>query len=722
MQRIVATIAISGLVVWVSVCPAQQTSSSSIPNLISYSGTLHPSSSLGASPRVVGVTFAIYRQEDGGAPLWLETQNVTTDILGNYSVLLGGTRAEGIPADLFNTQEQRWLGVQVQGETEQPRVLLVSVPYAMKAADAQTVGGLPPSAFLRATPSQSIAVEQVSSSSNPGLLSPALGGTGTAGFLPIWSNSTTLGNSVVFQSGTGAAAKLGINLATPASTLDVNGAGTIRGLLKLPAKGTATGTAGFNSQPMDLVASVFNGTTHTPVAQTFQWQAEAVNNNTANASGTFNLLYASGTATPAETGLKISNKGVFSFATGQMFPGTGTVTSIASGTGLTGGPITKTGTLSLASRACAGGNALTALPFNCSPFATLGANSFIGSQSVVGGSLSANVEVVAGSVPTGNVTSGTVEVDAAAINNGSWFPGLSFAGGGEVIASNRAGTTNQYGLDFFTNYAPRLSITNAGLVGIGTQDPQYMLEVDAPSATALTGGRFNGGSAGGSVQGGAGVVGVGGASSYVGGDGILSFAGSGSSGAPNGLAGFFSGDVDVTGFLTKGGGSFKIDHPLDPANKYLYHSFVESPDMMNIYNGNVVLDANGEAAVELPEWFGTLNRDFRYQLTCIGGFAPVYIAQKVQNNSFKIAGGQPSMEVSWQVTGIRQDAWANAHRIPVEVEKPERERGYYIHPDLYGAPEEKSVAWVRHPDLMKRMKQPPVPPHPANSQALEATK
>jgi len=333
----------------VTVSPAQQSPTTPVPNLITYGGTLILSSDMGVPAKTVGVTFAIYRQQDGGAPIWLETQNVMPDSGGHYSVLLGSTRAEGIPADLFNTQEQRWLGVQVQGEAEQSRVLLVSVPYAMKAADAETVGGLPPSAFLKATPSQSIAVEQVSSSSNPGLLSPALGGTGSAGFLPIWSNSATLGNSALFQSGTGAAAKVGINLASPASTLDVNGAGTIRGLLKLPAIGTATATAGSKSQAEDFVASSFNSGTQAAVNQTFQWQAEPAANNTASPAGTLNLLFASGTVVPAETELKISNKGVFSFATGQTFPGTGTVTNIASGTGLTGGPITKTGTLSIAS-------------------------------------------------------------------------------------------------------------------------------------------------------------------------------------------------------------------------------------------------------------------------------------------------------------------------------------------------------------------------------------
>jgi hypothetical protein len=170
-------------------------------------------------------------------------------------------------------------------------------------------------------------------------------------------------------------------------------------------------------------------------------------------------------------------------------------------------------------------------------------------------------------------------------------------------------------------------------------------------------------------------------------------------------AGWFNGNVEVNGTLSKGGGSFKIDHPLDPANKYLYHSFVESPDMMNIYNGNVILDGNGEAVVTLPEWFETLNRDFRYQLACIGGFAPVYVAEEVSSNSFKIAGGKAGLKVSWQVTGIRQDAWANAHRIPVEEEKPELERGFYLHPELYGAPAEKGVLWAIAPQAMKRMKE-----------------
>lgn len=167
-----------------------------------------------------------------------------------------------------------------------------------------------------------------------------------------------------------------------------------------------------------------------------------------------------------------------------------------------------------------------------------------------------------------------------------------------------------------------------------------------------------------------------------------------------GKAGYFDGDVYINGTLTKSGGSFKIDHPLDPENKYLNHSFVESPDMMNIYNGNVAIDENGEAWVKLPEWLEALNRDFRYQLTAIRVPGPnLYIAEEISNNCFKIAGGKPGMKVSWQVTGIRQDPYANTHRILVEEQKPAKERGYYLHPELYGQPEEKGIEGANNLDL-----------------------
>ncbi|HEU4435992.1 MAG TPA: hypothetical protein VFR89_00910, partial [candidate division Zixibacteria bacterium] len=176
------------------------------------------------------------------------------------------------------------------------------------------------------------------------------------------------------------------------------------------------------------------------------------------------------------------------------------------------------------------------------------------------------------------------------------------------------------------------------------------------------------------------------------------------SGNPLTFAGYFSGDVYVNGNLGKAGGGFKIDHPLDPADKYLQHSFVESPDMKNIYDGVITTDAKGNATVTLPEWFGALNRDFRYQLTVIGEFAQAIISKEIYNNQFSIQTNKPKVKVSWQVTGIRQDAWANAHRLSVEQAKTGNERGTYISPELFGQPEERNVNWANHPELMKAMK------------------
>ena len=139
-----------------------------------------------------------------------------------------------------------------------------------------------------------------------------------------------------------------------------------------------------------------------------------------------------------------------------------------------------------------------------------------------------------------------------------------------------------------------------------------------------------------------------------------------------GFAGYFSGRVHVAGTLSKAAGSFRIDHPLDPDHKYLYHSFVESPDMKNVYDGIVTTDGEGFATVTMPDWFEALNRDFRYQLTVMGdgAWARARVFRGIEDNAFVVQTDQPRVVVSWQVTGIRQDAYAEAHRIPVEEDKP----------------------------------------------------
>jgi hypothetical protein len=157
------------------------------------------------------------------------------------------------------------------------------------------------------------------------------------------------------------------------------------------------------------------------------------------------------------------------------------------------------------------------------------------------------------------------------------------------------------------------------------------------------------------------------------------------SGATN--AGVFDGDVQVngdlavTGTISKGGGTFRIDHPLDPANKYLLHSFVESPDMLNVYSGTVTTDGDGHATVELPRYFAALNRDVRYQLTVIGAtFAQAIVSREVKGGRFSIRTDRPSVKVSWQVTGIRQDTYAREHPIVVEQDKPTTRKGTAAYP------------------------------------------
>ena len=156
--------------------PAQ--AASGMPRLVRFSGSVKDVS---GSPLTgaVAITFALYSEQTGGAALWLETQNITADSNGHYTVLLGSTKGDGIPTDLFTSEQARWLAVQVAGEAEQARVLLVAVPYAMKAADAETVGGLPPSAFVLAAPPNSDSSAMSSSGSNSNSISPPLGGTGT---------------------------------------------------------------------------------------------------------------------------------------------------------------------------------------------------------------------------------------------------------------------------------------------------------------------------------------------------------------------------------------------------------------------------------------------------------------------------------------------------------------------------------------------------------------
>src|SRR5580658_485540 len=179
------------IVLLCSLAAAQSTNSTQspvVPQLVNFSAKAVDEQGKSVSG-IVGLTFAIYSSQQGGAPLWMETQNVAADAKGNYTVQLGAASAQGLPLNLFSSGEARWVGVRINGGEEQPRVLLLSVPYAFKAADAQTLGGLPPSAFVLAAPPVTAGNVSSPAMSAAQTVAPAVSGTGTTDFLPLWTNS-----------------------------------------------------------------------------------------------------------------------------------------------------------------------------------------------------------------------------------------------------------------------------------------------------------------------------------------------------------------------------------------------------------------------------------------------------------------------------------------------------------------------------------------------------
>jgi hypothetical protein len=1114
-----------------------------VPPLVNFSGVL--TGVEGKLPAgAVEVTFSLYREQQGGDPLWLETQSIAPDLSGHYTVMLGSTTIEGIPADIFASDEAHWLAVQVSGQAEQPRVLLVSAPYALKAGDAETLGGLPASAFVLATAQKgagSTASKPAGANGSPKLALDVTTAAGTASYVPLWDSTSDITSSVLFQSGTGSTAMIGIDTATPASTLDVNGsvnaatsfniggtpfdfgsplAGNGTGgnsflgfagnqtttgnsnvgagwaaLLKntTGAANTAVGEAALTSNTVEInntalgdQALAANGTGDTNDYASYNTAvgASAAASNTLgeynsalgfaalwantgatapfgayntamgayslakNITGSYNTAvgaYAGpvtaepdlpalsnttaigfgatvsgdnstaigygatasdsnaivlggvgsyavnvgiGTATPQYT-LDVHGNANFTgnvtFAPTQTFPGgsgSGTVTSVTAGLGLLGGTITSTGTLSINPAAipqlfgantftgnqtvagnvtatgevtatagydiefggqnwafgfgspgsgsgtgsaylgfagsprvagtsnvgvgwaalfedstgsentaigkaalnnnakesyntavgfqallengigdagvkaeyntavgafaagsnttggfntavgdqAAGGNTTggsnTALGYEAlSQNTTGGANTAVGTNAgpkaanlsdttAVGSGASAggfgdttigagasaasayNTAVGYAAVAAGpnstaigyNATASTPESLALGANDasipgkywvnvgvgtaaprseieaaGSVAKGLgptitltNSAGGGDTSTSldfnsyepSTRGTYNpaarilvedagQYSDNiYFQSNVPtapnnklqtNMEITSEGKVLIGGNFPTAIdrdllsiSQIYPPTAKghgpqaqyfdtdtagiygfqAVRGSKLNGGT-GLSVWGGDGDAST--ATSY-GGEGISAHAGCGGGSSGCADAGFFDGNVEIEGTLNGTTPAVvKIDDPIDAANKYLVHSSVQSSERMDIYTGNVTTDGGGLATVQLPEWFEALNSDFRYQLTVIGQFAQAIVSSKVAEHRFGIRTDKPNVEVSWQITAVRQDAYAKAHPLVVEQAKDERERGYYLDPDAYGASEQQNIEWARHPEMMRRL-------------------
>jgi len=739
----------------------------SVPRLVQFNSTLKDSAARPVSG-VASVTFAIYAEQDGGTALWSETQNVLADANGHYNVLLGAATAAGVPAELFGTGQSRWLGVTVGRQQEMPRVLLASVPYALKAADADTLGGLPASAYVT---TQSLATRSTTPGSPTILTTPQIAatsvtalpqvtptGSGTTNFIPLWTSSSALGNSLLFQTG----GKIGVGTTTPTETLDVNGNSVFRGSFQLPPGHDATSSSGFESHSFQFQASSFNSSTKASTTQSFGFRAEPLNNNTTNPSAQLDLFFIpNGGSEFVNTGVSWSSTGIMTFAPGQTFPGSTTVTELS----LPNTTSSSNGVITFGGRTFLSDSGATT-------------NTFVGGGAggtgEVSGASDSNTGVGNGALASNktgisNTAAGASAMESAtsgSFNSAFGVQALNFelTGGSNTAVGYASGFTDQSGAfntfiganaDTSTTNLTHATAIGAGAivgesnaivlggtgqsavsVGIGTQTPISALELSsginttalsaAPSPsltlTNTAGGSnarvsidFNTSarSSAGTYNPGASIVAEDGGAFQ---DFLVFYTNNQTADRPN--AGLFktmviapdgsvtiTNDLTVKGTLTKGGGSFKIDDPIAPAEKYLSHSFVESPDMMNIYNGNVVTNAKGYAVVTMPAWFAALNRDFRYQLTPVGQFSQAMISSEIKDRKFTIRTSKPHVKVSWMVTGIRQDAWANAHRIPIEEEKPANEQGHYLHPELFGAGPDQAVGSSQ-------------PPPPADSKAV----
>ena len=307
-----------------------------VPQQVRYAGKL-----ASRPGDTVEAMFRIYAVAEGDDPLWTETQQVTVAEDGSYSVLLGGASPTGLPQTVFAGGAARWLGISVDQSPEQERVLLSSVPYAMKSADAESLSGHAVTDFVtqsqlaqfaqaRTASSQAANSSPVKTEANPGTVT----GSGTSGTVPLWTGTLTQGNSEIYQVGS----DIGINETVPIATLDVNGTANVRGTLNLPPVVTANSTNGERSQEIQLSSSVWSSTASAPVAPTFKLLTYPLNNNTANATGDLEFYFQQGTTSTKV--LSIANNGVITFSPSQTFPGTTNKTVSATS------PITATTTAS----------------------------------------------------------------------------------------------------------------------------------------------------------------------------------------------------------------------------------------------------------------------------------------------------------------------------------------------------------------------------------------
>jgi hypothetical protein len=658
--------------------------SAQIPRTLSYQGILSDTLGTPKPDGMYAITFRLYDAPSGGTLLWVETQSLQVK-RGLFSAVLGSQTP--FPSSLI-FERQYWLGIQPASDPElAPRIALTSVGYSLNAlradtarvalnagifADSARISGTVPNNSITAN---NIAAGQVVKSINNIRDAVTLRAQGGA-------TITSSGDTITINAGSGGGGTGVQSIQNTNNTIDIiNPSGpTVTANLKVPLSLTAAAT------PPNAVFSATSTSGGDAIAG-----RNTIGTGVAGVSTNGVGVYASSQQNDGIQAFSgAANKsGVWG---SNDAGGVGVAGSSSSGTGVYGTSNTGVGVYGYN---VSGNNAgyLGGSVYGVEGITSSTTTNAAGVRGVAGAGAgqTIGVEGVSTASPQGTGVVGRGNA------RGGYFEALAPGGtavfgaaGGSVVGVGVFGTsTNGHGVRGTTNaanmsgvYGENSSTGNFGYLGGGS----YAVRGSSSSGIGVYG--YN------SSSGNYGYLG----STVYGVYGECNSSGYGVYGlnTGNGPAGYFGGNVTVTGTLTKGGGSFRIDHPLDPANKYLYHSFVESPDMMNIYNGNVTTDANGNATIVLPEWFEALNKDFRYQLTVIDGsdrFVHAKVVSEIENNRFTIRTNYGSVKVSWQVTGIRHDPFAETHRMQVEVEKTGRERGKYIHPKEYGVSETLGIEY-----------------------------
>ncbi|WP_129022090.1 collagen-like domain-containing protein [Edaphocola flava] len=670
MKKLILSIAIAFAAIQVGTAQA--------PQKFNYQGVARNNTGAALANQSLGLRISILDGSSSGTVVYSETQSATTNTYGLYNISVGnGTPVTGTMAAVNWGTGDKYMKVEIDpaggtNYTNLGATQLLSVPFALHAANGGVAGPAGPQG--PAGPAGPVGA------TGPNGATGAQGPAGPAG--PQGPVGATGAQGPAGPVGaTGAAGATGAQ--GPAGPQGPAGSANISGTTNTLVKFTGATTGG-NSQLTDDGTSVgVNTGTLSPNIK-FQVTAGAIGNamratltgTPATSIATAGSVYGESTTGIGVIGVSGSQNGVYGLSTGTL----GGTVGVATGTG--------NGIWGVATGAGVAGF-------------------FDGGTTGRGIVVSTGASGFGTSTPSGRLHVMQPATPVPAIDTFAAITGYSYTS----QACLKAGVFGNYN---GSNYG--VGVQGTGYNGVNNQDANTIFGVGNQDL-GVYGSANTAGVMGASV-GGIGVVGynknasfaattgigntygvygnaqtVGGATVPTVRYGVYGFA----SGATTNYAGYFSGNVQITGSIAKGSGTFKIDHPLDPENKYLYHSFVESPDMMNIYNGNITTDANGYATVKLPEYFESLNQDFRYQLTVIGAFAQAIVAQEVSGNEFRIQTNQPGIKVSWQVTGVRHDKYANAHRVVPEVEKEPQFKGRYLHAAEWGMPEDRSIDAITRP-------------------------